>query len=58
MKVEFSGQIFRKILKSDFTKICPIETELFLADRRTNRETDRHEGTNRRFPQFANAPNE
>jgi hypothetical protein len=36
MKLEFSGQIFEKSSKSNFTKIRPVGAELFHADRRTD----------------------
>jgi len=36
MKLDFSPQIFRKILISNFIKIRPLEAELFYADRRTD----------------------
>jgi len=34
------------------TKICPVGAELFLAEERTDRWTDRHDGANSRFSQF------
>ena len=37
---------------SNFTKIRPMGAELFHADGRT----DKHDESNSRFPQFANAP--
>jgi hypothetical protein len=36
MKLEFSRQIFEKYTNIKFHEICPMETELFLADRRTD----------------------
>jgi len=33
-------------------KVCPVEAALFLADRRTDRWTDRHDEANSRFSQF------
>ena len=37
---------------SNFTKIRPVETELFDLDGRPNRETERRDETNSRFTQF------
>ena len=40
MKLEFSGQIFEKNTQlSNFTKIRPVEAELFHEDRQTDRQT-------------------
>jgi len=39
MKLEFSRQILEKIIKSNFTKIPPVETELFQADGQTDGQT-------------------
>jgi len=50
MKLEYSGQIFEKILIQNFMKICPVGPELFQADRRTNRT----EKSNGRSSQFRN----
>jgi len=33
-------------------KICPMGAQLFHADGRTDRRTDRHDKANRRFSQF------
>jgi len=44
---------FRKILKYQISwKYVPMEAELFHADGRTKRKTDRHDETNNRFSQF------
>jgi hypothetical protein len=48
MKLEFSGQIFEKILVPNFMKIRSVEAELFNADRLT----DGHDEDNSRFSQF------
>ena len=48
MKLEFSEQMFEKVLISSFVKIHPFGAELFPADRRT----DRHDEVNSRFSQF------
>jgi hypothetical protein len=40
MKLEFSWQILKKILKYHVMKNCPMEAELFHADGRTDRQTD------------------
>jgi hypothetical protein len=36
MKFEFSGQILKNFHVQVFTKICPVETELFHADGQTD----------------------
>ena len=56
MKLEFSLQIFTKYLNIKLHKIRPIGAELFHADGRTDRQTDRHDEANSRFSNFANAP--
>jgi len=50
MTLKFSGKISKKssqILK--FTKILPVAVELFYAERRRDRGTDRHDEANCRF---------
>ena len=37
---------------SNLMKICPVETDLFPADRWTDEQTDRHDQANSRFSQF------
>jgi hypothetical protein len=51
MKPEFSRQIFKKYV-SNFMKMRPVGAELFHADGRTDRLTDRHDAANSRFSQF------
>jgi hypothetical protein len=41
MKIEFSGQAFGKILKSNLLKIRQVGVELLGADGQTDRQTDR-----------------
>jgi hypothetical protein len=48
IKLEFSRQIFAKTQTSNFIKICPVRTELFYEDRRT----DEHDEGNSLFSQF------
>jgi len=48
VKLEFSRQIFKKILISNFTKIRPAGAELLHADG----QTDKHDEANSRFSQF------
>ena len=55
MKQEFSRQIFEKYSNIKFLKIRPVEAEVFHADRRTDRQTDKYDETNNRFSQFWNA---
>jgi hypothetical protein len=52
MKLEFSRQIFQKILNQNFMKIRPVGAGMFHADGRTDRQTDAHEEVNSRFSQF------
>jgi len=40
IKLEFSREIFENLQISNFTKICPVEAELFHADGRTGGLTD------------------
>ena len=49
MKLKFSQQIFRKVLKSIFMNIRPVEAELFHADKQTDRRTDGHDKANSHF---------
>jgi len=37
---------------SNVMKICPVETDLFTADRWTDEQTERHDEANSRFLQF------
>jgi hypothetical protein len=37
---------------SDFIKIRPVEAELLHADRKADRQTDKHDGGNKRFSQI------
>ena len=48
MKLLFYRQTFEKPQILNFMKIHPVETELFLVDR----QTDRSDEANSRFPQF------
>jgi len=41
---------------SNLMKICPVEADLFPADRWTDEQTDRHDEVNSRFSQFLNPP--
>jgi len=57
MKLEFSRQIFDKDTHIPyFIKILPVGTELFHADRGTDRQTDMTKLIVA-FPNFANSPN-
>jgi len=48
MKPNFLDWFLKNTLISNFTKICPVESELFYTERRT----DKHDETNSRFSQF------
>jgi hypothetical protein len=48
MKLEISGQIFKKAEIPNFMKFCPVGAELLHEDERM----DRHDKTNNRFSQF------
>ena len=48
---EFSWQIFEKFSKLTM-KICPVVSELFHENRRTDGKMDRHDEVNNRFSQF------
>ena len=52
MKLVHSGQIFDKTHIPNFIKTVPVETELFHADRQTDRRMDRHDEAYSRFSQF------
>jgi len=52
MKLEFSRQIFEKHQIIYAMKICPAGAELFHEKGRLDRQTDRHDEANSRFPQF------
>jgi hypothetical protein len=54
MKIGFSQRIFEKY--SNLKESCPVGTELFHTERRTNERTDRHDEANSRFSNFANTP--
>jgi hypothetical protein len=56
MKLEFSNRISKNTEISNSMKIRLVETELFHADRRTDRGTDMTKQTVA-FRNFANAPN-
>ena len=43
MKLEFFRQIFEKYANKNFTKIRPVGTELFHANRLTDGHSDRHD---------------
>jgi len=49
MKTEFSRRIFKNKQTSYFTKIRPLGAERLHADRRMNRQTDRHDKSNSLF---------
>ena len=57
-RVNFLDRIPKNTQISNFTKIRLVRAELFLADSRTDRRTDRHGMTNLivAFRNFANAP--
>jgi len=57
MTLEFSRQIFEKILK--FHEIRPVGAELFHTgrERRTDGQTDRHDEANSSFSQFCESVN-
>jgi hypothetical protein len=56
IKLEFSREIFENFHISNFTKICPVEAELFHADGRADRRTDRNEKLLVFLRNFAKAP--
>jgi hypothetical protein len=41
IKIEFSQQIFDKLPRNNFQKLCPLGAGLFHADARSDRQTDR-----------------
>jgi hypothetical protein len=53
VKILINLELTREVLKNthilNFTKICPLGAELFDADGRADRQTDRHKETNIRF---------
>lgn len=53
--LHFVGKFSKNTYISNFTKIRPVEAELFHADDRTDKRAggqDRHDRANSRFPQF------
>jgi hypothetical protein len=52
MRLEFSRHVFQKVSNSDFIKICPVGTELFHGDGRTDGQTDTHDEAYTGFSQF------
>ena len=52
MKPYFIDRFSKKFQIINFMKIRPVGAELFHADRQTDRQTERHDETNSRFPQF------
>jgi hypothetical protein len=52
MKLEFSQQILKTTQMLNYMKICPVVAELFHADGRADRRTERRDEANSRFSQF------
>jgi hypothetical protein len=50
--LNFLERFSKNIQISNFTKIRPVGTELLHVDGQTDRQTDRHDEANSRFPQF------
>jgi hypothetical protein len=53
MKIYFYQKFSNDTQILNFMKIRPVGTELFYAEGRTDRQTDRHEEANSRFSQFS-----
>ena len=53
--MNFRYKFFKNIQVLNFMKIRPVEVELFYADSRMDRRTDRHDEANGRFGNFSNA---
>jgi len=56
MNLEFSRQILEKYTNTKFHENPSIGTELFHAEGRTDRQTDRHNKANSRFSKFCERP--